>query len=404
MGKTESISESSYGMVGVLMISGKKAQYIVEEMSKIIDRPINFMNEEGVIVASTDHTRIGTVHEGAALVLQTKKKLIIGTEDRLAGAKEGINLPIFFENRVIGVVGITGTDQEVMKMGEIIRKMTEILVKEEIIDRQSELLDQSREVFIREWIEGRWTDDKHLSTRGWMLNINVHLHRVAVTISFKTDEEARGNQHVVQLQREQNLFYHKLRDAIKFNDQDIIVPIGMMQFVVLLTWPEARSDKKKEFITHKIQYLLRQMAGTKGYAVKVGVGGFYEFIRGIPLSFQESKKAEFHAKEMTGPDIVFFDDLGLEMLLDGISQDLRERYLNKILDIKSFSHPEETLETLTHFFASNQSINKTADLLFIHKNTLQYRLNKIKETTGYDPRVFEEAVLLYLAIYLISAP
>ncbi|GLX66679.1 CdaR family transcriptional regulator [Paenibacillus glycanilyticus] len=384
------------------MISGKKAQYIVEEMTKIIDRPINFMNDQGVIIASTDKFRIGSVHEGASVVLRTRKELIIGTNDRLEGTKEGINLPVYFENRVIGVIGITGTDQEVIKMGEIIRKMTEILVKEEIIDRQSELVNQSREVFIREWLEGQWSDDKDLSARGWTLNINVHLPRVAVTFLFTSPSELRENQQVVQLQQNQNQFYTQLREAIKFNDQDIIVPIGMMQFIVLLTWPENRADKKKDFISHKIQYLIRQLADLKGYSVKVGVGGFYESFKSIPHSYQESKKAGIHARGANDSKFVFFDDLELELLLDGIPEELRDKYLNKILDVGANPQLEEMLETLRQFFIYNQSINKTADHLFIHKNTLQYRLNKIKELTGYDPRVFEEGVLLYLALYFIS--
>lgn len=384
------------------MISGKKAQYIVEEMTKIIDRPINFMNEEGIIIASTDRTRIGAVHEGATVVLQTKKALVIGREDNLAGAKEGINLPVFFENRVIGVIGITGTDSEVMKMGEIIRKMTEILVKEVIIDRQSELVHQSREVFTREWIEGRWEDAKQLSSQGWMLNINVHLPRVAVSFAFKTGKGSRDESSAIQFPQEQNLIYNQLRDAIKFNDQDIIIPLGMMQFVVLFTWPTNKFDKRREFITHKIQYLLRQVSELKGYTVHAGVGGFYETTCGVSNSFQESKKAVLHATGTNGTDLIFFDDLGLEMLLDGIPDELKQQFLKKILDIKQFPQPEEMLETLSQFFKCNQSINRTADLLFIHKNTLQYRLNKIKDITGYDPRVFEEGVLLYLAAQLME--
>lgn len=384
------------------MISGKKAQYIVEEISGVIDRNINFMNEEGVIVASTDRTRIGTVDKGALDVLRTKKKLGIGKSGQLAGSEEGIHLPVYFENRVIGVIGIAGTDPEVLKMGEIIRKMTEILIKEEIIDKQTELVNQSREVFVREWIEGRWTDDKQHSSRGWTLNINVHLPRVAVTVHFQPDERVRKDRSAFVLQKEQNLFYNSLRDAIQFNDQDIIVPVGALQFAVLLTWSEAGHDKRKESISHKIHYMLRQLPKHDGYLVKVGVGGFYDLIRGIPASYVESRKATAHAKSDKDGEIVFFDDLRLELLFDGISSEAREQFLKKTMDLEKLPYPQETVETLTQFFACNQSINHTAERLFIHKNTVQYRLNKIKDLTGYDPRVFEEAVLLYLALYLLS--
>jgi carbohydrate diacid regulator len=385
------------------MISGKKSQHIVEELSEIIGRNINIMNDEGIIVASTDPLRIGTVHEGALVVLKTKKKLLINKENQFAGTKPGINLPVYFENRVIGVIGITGTEPEVLKMAEVIRKMTEILVKEQLIDEQNDIVNQSKEIFIRDWLEDRWKDDKVLSSRGWMLGINVNLPRVAVIIHIHYEDSAQQESTAFDLQREQNLFSGYLREAIKFNDQDLMVPIGYMKYALLLTCPDSSEEKRKEFVTHKIQYILRQIPKSGAYVIKVGIGGYYDFIRGISASYLESEKAEMYAKGNKETNIVFYDDLRLEMLLDGIPIERSSKFVQKTLKLRYFSNPEEVVETLTHFFACNQSINKTAEKLFIHKNTLQYRLIKIKETTGYDPRVFEEAVLLYLSLFLKSA-
>lgn len=383
------------------MISGKKAQHIVEEISGIIDMPINFMNESGVIIASTDQTRIGTLHEGAQKVLQTKEKLIVGSEGRFSGTKEGINLPLFFENRVVGVIGITGNGQSLLQYGEIIRKMSEILIKEEIIDSQTELVNQSREVFIRDWLKGRRENEKQLSSQGWMLNINVHIPRAVTVIRVQKENAESNDQNVVEFQQKHNLIYQQLRDAIRFNDQDLVVSLGLLHFVVLLTYPKDGGNKEKEFVSNKIQYLIRQLSQIDGYSIRLGVGGLNESTYNIMRSYREAQKAEYHVKGAGQTQLVFYDDLRLEILLDGVTEELRVQYLKKTFNPEVLPHPQETLETLTEFFACNQSVNKTADRLFIHKNTLQYRLNRIKELTGYDPRVFEEAVVLYLALYLV---
>lgn len=377
------------------MISSKKSQYIVKELSKIIDRNINFMNDEGIIIASTDQSRIGLVHEGALIVLKTKKKLLV-KDNQYQGSKAGINLPVYFENRVIGVIGITAIEPEILKMAEIIRKMTEILVKEQLIDERNEIVNQSREVFIRDWLEGRWKEDKILSSRGWMLGLNVNLPRVAITIHIHFNGDA-------DLQREQNLYTGYLREAVKFNDQDVLIPIGFMKYALLITCQGSNEDKRKEFISHKIQYILRQIPKSDHLSVMVGVGGYYDFIRGVPVSYVESEKAESYARPSHDRSIVFYDELRLELLLDNINVEISEKFVKQTLNLDAFSDLNEVVETLSYFFACNQSINKTAERLFIHKNTLQYRLIKIKEITGYDPRVFEEAALLYLALYFNRA-
>ncbi|MFC5452814.1 CdaR family transcriptional regulator [Paenibacillus aestuarii] len=380
------------------MISGKKSQYIVKELSKIVGHNINFMNDEGIVIASTDQSRIGVVHEGALIVLKTKKKLEV-KENEYAGTKAGINLPVYFENRIIGVIGITSTEPEVMKMAEIIRKMTEILIKEQLIDEREEIVNQSREVFIRDWLEGRWKEEKVLSSRGWMLGLNVNLPRVAVTIHIQHEDDKLHKNPSFDLQKEHNRYFGYLREAVKFNEQDLIVPLGLMKFVILLTSQGSSAEKNIEFVSHKIHYILRQLPKSEHFSIIVGVGGHYDFIRGVSASYLEAEKAASLAKPTGDVSIVFYDDLRLEILLESVPEENRQPFVRKILNLESFSDPEEITETLSLFFACNQSINKTAEQLYIHKNTLQYRLIKIKETTGYDPRVFDEAVLLYLALY-----
>ena len=99
------------------------------------------MDETGCIIASSDISRIGTYHSGAQRVIsQRLEELVISEEDRYAGAKNGINLPIIIENEIIGVVGITGEKEEVQILGKIIQKMTKILIMESYQNNQKKIM------------------------------------------------------------------------------------------------------------------------------------------------------------------------------------------------------------------------------------------------------------------------
>src|SRR5690606_41521475 len=103
-------------------ITSEFAQSIVEEMEKIIQRNINFMNESGVIIASIDKSRIGSVHEGARAAVQTKKRVVITKTAIEKGVKPGMNLRVLWSQRVVGGSGITGPVDEVDPFGNAINR------------------------------------------------------------------------------------------------------------------------------------------------------------------------------------------------------------------------------------------------------------------------------------------
>ncbi|KHF28393.1 Carbohydrate diacid regulator [Anoxybacillus sp. BCO1] len=80
------------------MLSSHLAKKIVSDVRRLIHEDIIIVDTNGIIMASTDTTRIGQFHEGAFLVCQEKKKRIITKQDEgvLKGVKAGVNLPIFF--------------------------------------------------------------------------------------------------------------------------------------------------------------------------------------------------------------------------------------------------------------------------------------------------------------------
>lgn len=95
-------------------------------------------------------------------------------------------------------------------------------------------------------------------------------------------------------------------------------------------------------------------------------------------------------------NLMQYENLTLEILLGNLDEDAKERYKKRTIERLS----QEDLHLLATYFASNLSLQTTAETLFIHKNTVQYKLNRIHHLTGLNPRVFEDAVVLYLAGHL----
>ena len=113
-----------------MFIAEETAGAIVSEMKSVTGRDINLMDDRGTILASTDPERVGQRHAGAEQLLrQGLDRLVIRADDRAAGTRRGVNLPIHMDGRAVGVIGITGAPEEVEPLGSVIKRMTEILLR-----------------------------------------------------------------------------------------------------------------------------------------------------------------------------------------------------------------------------------------------------------------------------------
>ena len=118
------------------------------------------------------------------------------------------------------------------------------------------------------------------------------------------------------------------------------------------------------------------------------------------LRFQEIRAERSLKNAVTHAEIIFDEDLKLEVLLDEIRPEMREDYLSRT--IRELMPYGELLETLSMYFSCNLSRKDTAELLHIHINTLHYRLKRIEDLTRLNPRKLIDLVILYLALRLLD--
>lgn len=388
-----------------MKITEKFAQSIVDELGNIIPYNINFMNEEGQIIASKDKHRIGSFHEGALKVLETKEKVIVQEDTNLIGSRPGINLPVLFNKHVIGVIGITGHEDEVNSLGEVIQKMTEILVKEEYFKQQTELEQRAKNTFVDEWIHGKIENEKLFASRGWMHGINVHLPRIVCVLDlidinhliYNNNKQLNVSEEL-NIQSLRNKIYHALLDFFIYEQQNIIYMSSDSKYVILHTINLTNSVSSQKNVVRSILEQISECIKTQfSLEVSIGVGQYHKDMEGVVKSYNEANRALEISKKQHR--ILFYEELGIESFIDEISKETKQDFIERVFpmceDRKEMKRIIETLET---FFHANQSLDEASKKLFIHKNTLQYRLIKIKDQTSYDARKFMDAVMLYVAI------
>ncbi len=129
----------------------------------------------------------------------------------------------------------------------------------------------------------------------------------------------------------------------------------------------------------------------------VGVGKTIEPFK-MNHTYNEAKKALKVAQKHH--EIVYYEDLLLDIVLEEISVKTKHEFINRILS--EIQSDQELLETIRVYYKKQLSIKDSADALHIHINTLHYRLNQIKELTGINPKCPEGITLFLIALSLLK--
>ena len=132
----------------------------------------------------------------------------------------------------------------------------------------------------------------------------------------------------------------------------------------------------------------------------IGIGTTVVSIKDLARSFKEAQVALEVGKVFdTEKTIVSYDSLGIARLIYQLPTTLCEMFLHEVFKMGSIdSLDQETLFTIQRFFENNLNVSETSRKLFVHRNTLVYRLEKIKKITGLDLREFDDAIVFKVAL------
>ena len=358
---------------------------------KIIVHNINVMNAQGMILGSGDPHRIGSTHEGALLAISQNRTVEINaaSANNLHGVKAGINLPLHYKGKIIGVIGITGDPDTLNNYGELLKMTAELIVEQAHSLELAQWQYRQKEEFILQLIKSKGEFSSHL--RGWssQLEINIDAPRVAAIIQVQGDKEQISANSILKM------VLNLLETPSRGN---LIAMTSMTELVILK--PAFLNGKQWDphLESQRIDQLLSRLPIEMNARLKISLGHFFTKPTDIALSYQTAKET-LELGILLHPDQnkYLYDDYSLQVLLSALKDTWRGEELTtpyqSLLQADKKGLLNKTLAAyLTHF--GDQQM--CANALFIHRNTLRYRLEKIQKITGVNIQQLDGLLILYL--------
>lgn len=373
-------------------LKGSTARQIVQRTMAIINYSVNVMDSEGVIIASGDASRINQRHEGAIIALAENRTVAIdnATAQTLKGVKPGINMPILFRNRIVGVIGISGSLEDVYAYAELVKMAAELIIEQAAMLEESQWDKRYREEMATQLIHGDYSQNT-LASMAAYLGLDLATPRVV----FLLEIEKPSPQHL-----------RKLIEYLETYEPDSLISLTNIGEIVVIKpivirdndWDRQHEKKMTRQFYQKV----------KNFQVKrLIVGGYFNEAEAVHFSYLSAKSLQQNQAELipsTKKDPIFFyDDNKLPTLLNSFSKNWQTQELSKYWEILCKNDAKNVLRlTLKHYFIHNCDLAQSAKSLNIHVNTLRYRLQRIETVTSLSLNKINELVILYLGMIMAN--
>ncbi|MBR2100451.1 MAG: helix-turn-helix domain-containing protein [Eubacterium sp.] len=352
-------------------------QGVVNQMREATDRVIGVIDESGSIISCSELGLIGEVKKGviAAGVFNGPQICVESCTYKAFGDSMHPEYAVFVE----------GTDEISRNYAGIIA-----VALDQIKKSNDEKFDRSN--FVKNVIlDNILPGDIYIKSRE--LHFNNDASRVVFLIRVTNSTDISVFDVI------QNFFPDKSKDyIININETDIALV------------KEVRPNVESKDLEKLAQSICDTLATEFFCNAIVGIGVCVTGIKELARSFKEAQVALEVGKVFdTERSIISYENLGIARLIYQLPTTLCEMFLKEVFKKGSIdSLDQETLFTIQKFFENNLNVSETSRKLFVHRNTLVYRLEKIKKLTGLDLREFDDAIVFKVALmvnkYLNSTP
>ena len=360
--------------VTIMPLDNIIAQKLVEKIMDNLGYNINIMDENGFIIGSGEKDRIGKVHIGALEVLESGKTLshFKSTNTKDKSSKPGINIPLYLSGNIIGVLGVTGDPDEVLKISTIVKLLAEMLLEQEVHSDKKIVNQTSKNTYMYRIISkdnenyinsiNSWAEENGYSFQ--------NIERLVCLIIFKNDNEL--NEY-----KTQEYIISKIQSMNCFLKEDLISYFGNKQ---LILFKSLHSKKEKQIIIDFFTTLKKSLKDE--LELRILCGGTAFNMAEMHNSYEQAKFLS-NWYQCQKNDLYFIDEYILDFFIT--NNDTSDLYMICRKIINKINNNINLKDTIIAMASSNMSLNKTSKQLSIHRNTVVYRMQKIKTVLGLDP-------------------
>jgi carbohydrate diacid regulator len=356
------------------MISNQILQSTIDGLKNITRREMSVIEREGKVVATTEEDMVNASVDNIDIFVNSPAE-----NQQVQGFQY---FKVFDNGNTEYIVMIKGEDEETYRIGKITAfQIQNLLVAyKERYDRDN-------------FIKNLLLDNLLLVdiySRAKKLHIENSARRIVYLIETEIDKEL----NVVEIVR--NIFPTKLKDFVTAVDEKSIILVKELK--------EKDGREEIEAIAKSIYDTLTAEAGSEsakiGKSIHIAIGTAVQDLKNVSASYKEAKMALEVGKIFEeSRNIVNYEQLGIGRLIYQLPTSLCKMFINEVLHgISMDQFDDETLSTVNKFFENNLNVSETSRQLYIHRNTLVYRLDKLYKMTNLDLRNFDDAIIFKIML------
>ena len=223
--------------------------------------------------------------------------------------------------------------------------------------------------------------------RAKKLHIETSVNRVVFLIETKDEKDSNA------LETVKRLFAGKSRDFITQVDEKYIILVK-----------ELKEDEGYEDMEKTANVILDMLNTEAMISVHVSFGTIVNEIKDVSRSYKEAKMALDVGKIFySDQNVIAYSSLGIGRLIYQLPMPLCKMFIGEIFGENTpDDFDDETIATINKFFENSLNVSETSRQLYIHRNTLVYRLDKLEKSTGLDLRVFDDAITFKIALMVVK--
>jgi len=351
------------------MLSNQILQNCIDGTKNITRREISVIEREGKVVASTDNDEINTVVDSLESFMSSL------AESQLV---QGAHYFKIFDNGITEyVLRIAGEDDETYRIG----KLTSFQIQS-LINAYKERYDKDN------FLKNLLLDNLLLVdvySRAKKLNVDNALQRVVYIVEFDTTHE------VDTIQAIRTVLPDRLHEYLTSIDEK-----GIILIKELNSYVDAQAE-----IMQTAESLYSAIVAQEVFEnVKISIGTVVNDLKNVSQSYKEARLA-MEVGKIFGSEvnIINYGELGIGRLIYQLPINLCRMFINEVLQgVTIDQFDEESLVTVNKFFENNLNVSETSRQLYIHRNTLVYRLDKLQKMTDLDLRNFDDAIVLKITL------
>ncbi|PKM68478.1 MAG: CdaR family transcriptional regulator [Firmicutes bacterium HGW-Firmicutes-2] len=353
------------------MISNQILQTTIDGLKTITRIELSVMDAEGKVLAATEEDKMDEYNFAVPDFVnsQAESQLVQGYQF----------FKVFDDNTVEYVISARGEAEDVYKIGKIASFQIQ------------NLLVAYKERFDKDnFVKNLLLDNLLLVdiyNRSKKLHIDTDVKRVAFIIETKMEKDNNALEVV------RNIFPSKTKEFITAVDEKNIIVVK-----------ELKDGDGQEEIDRIAKMILDTLNAEAMSSVFIAIGTAVRDIKDVSRSYKEAKMAlEVGKIFYSETHIMAYSRLGIGRLIYQLPIPLCKMFISEIFQDKSpDDFDEETLSTINKFFENSLNVSETSRQLYIHRNTLVYRLDKLQKNTGLDLRVFEDAITFKIALMVVK--